>query len=75
MVLRHIHGQSAEGTGRRKVGAWISLGGICVAFGQWLTVRTHPEQDLPLWPAWVFLVIACMGLAVLVGTLVDRDRP
>jgi hypothetical protein len=60
--------------------AWCSVGfGVIAiagafAFTIWVTVRSHPEQDLPLWPAWIFTAIAIIGLAILVAGLVDGPR-
>ena len=39
------------------------------AFMVWSTVRSHPEQDLPLWPAWIFAALGCVGLVLTVVTL------
>ena len=74
MLLRHIHGTSPERSEWRKFGIWISVGSMGVAFAQWLTVRAHPEQDLPLWPAWVFAGVAALCLTIVVGSFMDRNR-
>ena len=61
-------------------GLWCRLGfGLLMfsgafAFSVWVTVRSHPEQDLPLWPAWIFSAIAIAGLALLVAGLLDGRR-
>jgi hypothetical protein len=53
----------------RKFGARLMAVGGALAFSVWATVRGHPEQDLPLWPAWVFAAIGCLGLGLTVATL------
>jgi hypothetical protein len=39
------------------------------AFFVYASVYGHPEQDLPLWPAWIFSGLALVGLAVAVAAL------
>jgi hypothetical protein len=51
----------------------IRLAAISGAFALsvWLTVRRHPEQDLPLWPAWIFAAITCVGVVLAVVTVFE----
>lgn len=63
----------------RKVGIGFMAIGGALAFSVWATVRSHPEQDLPLWPAWIFAALACLGLLLTATTLLHlppfRDSP
>jgi hypothetical protein len=74
MLLRHVHNTSPERDMWHKLGAWVTIAGAALAFAVWLTVRSHPEQDLPFWPAWVFTTIGCIGLALLAATSPHRQR-
>ena len=49
----------------------LGLAAFCAAnaFMVWATVRTYPEQDLPLWPAWIFAALGCAGLVLTVATV------
>jgi len=53
----------------RKFGLGLAAFGSAFAFMVWSTVRSHPEQDLPLWPAWIFAALGCVGLVLTVATL------
>jgi hypothetical protein len=46
----------------RTFGVRLFLIAGAFAFSIWATVRSHPEQDLPLWPAWLFGAVAVIGV-------------
>jgi hypothetical protein len=56
--------------------AWVKVGFVFMvftgafAFFVYATVLGHPEQDLPLWPAWVFTSLAFIGFALGVAAAV-----
>jgi apolipoprotein N-acyltransferase len=56
----------------RKFGVRLMATGAALAFSVWANVRGHPEQDLPLWPAWTFAALCCAGLGL---TIAARLRP
>jgi hypothetical protein len=49
-------------------GVFLAVLSGAVAFSVWLTVRSHPEVDLPFWPAWIFACASCVGIALTVMT-------
>ena len=53
----------------RKFGIALAAVGGAFAFMVWSTVRSNAQQDLPLWPAWIFAALGCMGLVLTVATL------
>jgi dipeptide/tripeptide permease len=53
----------------RKFGLGLTAFGIGFAFMVWSTVRSNAQQDLPLWPAWIFAALGCVGLVLTVATL------
>jgi hypothetical protein len=48
----------------RKCGTRLAVGCAALAWSVFATVHHHPEQDLPLWPAWILSGGACIGVAV-----------
>ena len=53
----------------RKFGLGLTAFGAVFAFMMWSTVRSHPEQDLPLWPAWIFAAVAGVGVVLTAATV------
>jgi dipeptide/tripeptide permease len=53
----------------RKFGMALTAVGGAFAFMVWWTVRRNAQQDLPLWPAWIFALLGCMGLLLTAATL------
>jgi hypothetical protein len=73
MLLRHrIEHTARQGPTWHRFGEWITAAGAAMAFAVWLTVHAHPEQDLPLWPAWIFTAIGCIGLGITFATSVHH---
>jgi hypothetical protein len=52
----------------RKFGFRLMVGAGALAGSVYATVRGHPEQDLPLWPAWVLAGLSGIGVACAVAT-------
>ena len=53
----------------RKFSFGLTAFGAVFAFIVWSTVRSHPEQDLPLWPAWIFAAVGFLGFVLTAATL------
>lgn len=66
-----VDNMSQERDAWRKFGMRLMAAGAALAFSVWATVRGHPEQDLPFWPAWVFAAIGCVGLGLTVATVLQ----
>ena len=52
----------------RKFGFGLMLIAGALAFGVWAPVHAHPEQDLPLWPAWIFAGLAFIGFVLMIAS-------
>ena len=68
-LRRLIEDMPQECKAWRKFGLGLTAFGSAFAFMVWSTVRSNPQQDLPLWPAWIFAALGCMGLVLTVATL------
>lgn len=66
---RFVKAMPDERDAWRKFGLGLLTAGCALTFSVWATVRDHPQQDLPLWPAWVFAALGCIGLLLTVATL------
>ena len=53
----------------RKFGVRLMVAAGLLGFCVWATVRGHPEQDLPLWPAWIFSALSSLGLGLTIATV------
>jgi len=60
-------GQERDAWGKFGIRLMVVAGllGFCV----WATVRGHPEQDLPLWPAWIFAALTGLGFGLTIATV------
>jgi hypothetical protein len=58
----------------RPIGCGLTIVSAAFAFSIWLTVRSHPEQDLPLWPAWIFTALTVIGSVIVATTLRSPHR-
>jgi hypothetical protein len=67
-VRRLIANMPAEREAWRTFSLRLMMIAGAFAFSIWGTVRAHPEQDLPLWPAWVLAGVASLGLAVAIAS-------
>ena len=78
-----LHGVVAQLPAERGAGCRVGFGlmGLSGAFAFFVyaTVYGHPEQDLPLWPAWIFTGLALVGLVIGLAAVVPlrpfRPRP
>jgi hypothetical protein len=68
-LLRLVESMQQECDAWRKFAIGLMVVGGALAFSVWATVRDHPEQDLPLWPAWIFAALGGVGLVLTVATL------
>jgi len=59
-----VENMSQERDAWRKFGVRLMVAAGALAFSVWATVRGHPEQDLPLWPAWIFAALSGIGLGL-----------
>jgi len=70
--MKHfIAGLCKDRESSRKFGLGLMLIAGGFALADWLTVRGHPEQDLPLWPTWIFASLASFGLVLLVASVLS----
>jgi hypothetical protein len=69
LVRRIVEDMPQECTAWRKFGLGLAAFGSAFAFMVWWTVRRNAQQDLPLWPAWIFAALGCVGLVLTVATV------
>jgi hypothetical protein len=58
----------------RPIGFGLAIVSGAFAISIWVTVRSHPEQDLPLWPAWIFGALMIIGVVIVATTHRDPRR-
>ncbi len=68
-LRRLVQNMALERDGWRKFGVGLMAIGGALAFSVWATIRSHPQQDLPYWPAWIFAALGFVGLFLTVATL------
>ena len=74
MMRTLVENMSQERDAWHKFGVRLMLVAAALAISVWATVRGHPEQDLPLWPAWIFAALSSLGLGITVATALQLGR-
>jgi drug/metabolite transporter (DMT)-like permease len=63
-LLRLIEDMPEQHHVWRRFGLRLAAIAGAFSFAVAATVLDHPEQDLPLWPAWIFGALASGGLLI-----------